>query len=259
MRVKDKNSKPVMVKNIKGKSVKRKNTSRKSSKTHKRKLRIIGVGGGLNPRHEVMYKDENFTVDEITDIVIRVMEKYKRPRRTKGDSKIRYGLDSKNKRTSHKYNSTVRTKGGMDINNGNNIRRTESEGTEEELGEFTQPQRETLQPHHRIHVDTVLPTPRRVQDPETNRAFRDYFRENRPQQPNQRYDPFNRDNTQETHPPQQDQFTVEPNNTPSPRSQNPVARRMLDDQGEYLPITGTSSPEFSELYERYANSSAPSS
>jgi hypothetical protein len=64
----------------------------------------------------------------------------------------------------------------MDINNGNNIRRTESEGTEEELGEFTQPQRETLQPHHRIHVDTVLPTPRRVQDPETNRAFRDYFR-----------------------------------------------------------------------------------
>jgi hypothetical protein len=54
---------------------------------------------------------------------------------------------------------------------------------------------------------------------------------------------------QETHPPQQDQFTVEPNNTPSPRSQNPVARRMLDDQGEYLPITGTSSPEFSELYE----------
>jgi hypothetical protein len=81
MRVKDKNSKPVMVKKYQGKSVKRKNTSRKSSKTHK--LRIIGVGGGLNPRHEVMYKDENFTVDEITDIVIRVMEKYKRPRRTK--------------------------------------------------------------------------------------------------------------------------------------------------------------------------------
>jgi hypothetical protein len=51
------------------------------------------------------------------------MEKYKRPR-TKGDSKIRY--DSKINEPA--INITVpRTKGGMDINNGNNIRRTESE------------------------------------------------------------------------------------------------------------------------------------
>jgi hypothetical protein len=109
-----------------------------------------------------MYKDENFTVDEITDIVIRVMEKYKR-RRTRATLKydtIRF----QNKRTSHKY-KYCKNKGGMDINNGNNIRRTESEGTEEELGEFTQPQRETLQPHHRIHVDTVLPTPRQYKTP----------------------------------------------------------------------------------------------